>query len=119
MFEVDEAARIITDAADPDANIIFGAVIDENFTGEVKCTVIATGFDMTDLDSTPAIGIPAKRPLSEALSTSAPIGGTRADIKEASSMEAKSTAAQFDEEELEVPAFMRKTVSGSKMNSED
>ncbi len=121
MFEVDEAARIITDAADPDANIIFGAVIDENFTGEVKCTVIATGFDMADLDSVPAIGMPAKRPLAEALSSApTPMGGTRADTKEVSStMEAKSTAMQFDEEELEVPAFMRKTVSGSKVGSED
>ena len=45
MYEIDEAARIITEAADPDANIIFGAVIDEAMQGEVKITVIATGFD--------------------------------------------------------------------------
>ena len=45
MFEVDEAARIITEAADPDATIIFGAVISENYTGEIKITVVATGFD--------------------------------------------------------------------------
>lgn len=44
MFEVDEAARIITEAADPDANIIFGAVINDSYTGEMKVTVIATGF---------------------------------------------------------------------------
>jgi len=44
MYEIDEAAKIITDAADPDANIIFGAVLDDNYTGEVKITVIATGF---------------------------------------------------------------------------
>jgi len=45
MFEVDEAARIITEAADPDATIIFGSVINDNYTGEIKITVIATGFD--------------------------------------------------------------------------
>ena len=45
MYEIDEAARIITEAADPDANIIFGAVIDEAMQGEVKITVVATGFD--------------------------------------------------------------------------
>ena len=45
MFEVDEAARIITEAADPDATIIFGSVINENYTGEIKITVVATGFD--------------------------------------------------------------------------
>lgn len=44
MYEVDEAAKIITEAADPEANIIFGAVINENYNGEMKITVIATGF---------------------------------------------------------------------------
>lgn len=45
LFEVNEAAAIITDAADPDANIIFGAVIDETLGNEVRVTVIATGFE--------------------------------------------------------------------------
>jgi cell division protein FtsZ len=47
MFEVDEAARIISSAADPDANIIFGAVIRDDFSDQVRITVIATGFDET------------------------------------------------------------------------
>ncbi|SDF07000.1 cell division protein FtsZ [Sporolituus thermophilus] len=45
LFEVNEAAEIIARAADPEANIIFGAVIDEKFNDEVRVTVIATGFD--------------------------------------------------------------------------
>lgn len=45
LFEVNEAAEIIAQAADPEANIIFGAVIDENMEAEVRVTVIATGFD--------------------------------------------------------------------------
>ncbi|MPN48395.1 Cell division protein FtsZ [bioreactor metagenome] len=45
LFEVNEAAEIIANAADPEANIIFGAVIDERFQDEVRVTVIATGFD--------------------------------------------------------------------------
>jgi len=45
LFEVNEAADIISQAAHPDANIIFGAVQDANFDGHVKITVIATGFD--------------------------------------------------------------------------
>ena len=45
MTEVDEAAKIISQAADPDANIIFGAVIDDAMVDQVKITVIATGFD--------------------------------------------------------------------------
>lgn len=45
LFEVNEAAEIIAEAADPEANIIFGAVIDENLKDEISVTVIATGFD--------------------------------------------------------------------------
>lgn len=45
LFEVNEAAEIIAQAADPEANIIFGAVIDERLQDEVRVTVIATGFD--------------------------------------------------------------------------
>jgi cell division protein FtsZ len=45
LFEVNEAAEIIAQAADPEANIIFGAVIDERLEDEVRVTVIATGFD--------------------------------------------------------------------------
>lgn len=45
LFEVNEAAEIIAQAADPEANIIFGAVIDERMEDEVRVTVIATGFD--------------------------------------------------------------------------
>lgn len=45
MSEVDEAAKVITSQADPDAQIIFGAAIDENLIDQVKVTVVATGFD--------------------------------------------------------------------------
>jgi cell division protein FtsZ len=45
LFEVNEAADVITQAAHQDANIIFGAVIDDSLGDEVKVTVIAAGFD--------------------------------------------------------------------------
>ena len=48
LLEVNEAAEIIAQAADPDANIIFGAVIDESITDEIRVTVIATGFGEGD-----------------------------------------------------------------------
>ena len=51
MREVDEAAKIIIDAASPDANIIFGQSIDETMTDQIKITVIATGFDTDDIRS--------------------------------------------------------------------
>lgn len=47
LHEVAEAARIISDAVDPDANIISGMVIDESMSDEMKVTVIATGFDQS------------------------------------------------------------------------
>ena len=44
LFEVNEAAEVVTGAADQNANVIFGAVIDDSLTDEVRVTVIATGF---------------------------------------------------------------------------
>ncbi len=48
MFEVDEAAKVVTESASEEANIIFGTVIDDKSAGEIKVTVIATGFDPTE-----------------------------------------------------------------------
>lgn len=45
LFEVNTAAELVQKSADPDANIIFGAVIDESLNDEIIITVIATGFD--------------------------------------------------------------------------
>ncbi len=49
LHEVSEAANIIQEASDPDANIIFGTVIDRGMQGKVKVTVIATGFNRDDV----------------------------------------------------------------------
>src|SRR5690606_20982757 len=48
LFEVNEAAEIIHSVAHPDANIIFGAVIDDEMGDEIRVTVIAAGFDRWD-----------------------------------------------------------------------
>ncbi|MDA1208633.1 MAG: cell division protein FtsZ [bacterium] len=115
MFEVDEAARIITEAADPDANIIFGAVIDENFTGEVKCTVIATGFDDIKPSETYQMSTSAFKPLENIGAPGSFSSNYESKRKEGvpgqSLLEAKSTSIDLNEEELEVPAFMRKPIS--------
>jgi cell division protein FtsZ len=49
LFEINEAATLVSDAAHPEANIIFGAVIDDTLGDEVKVTVIAAGFDSGQL----------------------------------------------------------------------
>jgi cell division protein FtsZ len=78
LHEVSEASNIIHDAADPEANIIFGAVLDDRMKAEVKITVIATGFD--------------RRP--ENVSTAA-----------AAVMSSKPSHSSPD---LEIPAFLRR-----------
>jgi len=45
MHEIEEAAKLIHDSVDPEANIIWGTVLDENLTGEIRVTLVATGFD--------------------------------------------------------------------------
>lgn len=55
LFEINEAAEIISQAADPDANIIFGVMIDDNLQDEVRVTVIATGFDHKKKESPPEL----------------------------------------------------------------
>ncbi|MCW2603064.1 MAG: cell division protein FtsZ, partial [Pseudonocardiales bacterium] len=49
LFEINEAATLVAESAHPDANIIFGAVIDDTLGDEVKITVIAAGFDSGEL----------------------------------------------------------------------
>lgn len=91
MFEVDEAARIITEAADPDATIIFGAVVNDSYTGEIKVTVIATGFDDSRREK-PSFFQREHAGLSQQSSSSQP-------------MQNKPVESEFD-----IPAFIRKKV---------
>ncbi len=90
MFEVDEAAKIITEAADPNANIIFGAVINEQYTGEVKITVIAAGFDEESAKLT------AARKKDTLGKVTQPVGTVN--------------RIKILEEELDIPAFIRNKV---------
>jgi cell division protein FtsZ len=86
MFEVDEAARVITEAADPEANIIFGAVINDSYTGEIKITVVATGFDYKQSEGS------LVRP--------------KSTFQSADSLPIKQT-----ENELDIPAFIRQKMN--------
>jgi cell division protein FtsZ len=90
MNEVDEAAKVITAEADPDAQIIFGAAIDEKLIDQIKVTVVATGFDESRkrfVQVTPA---------------------PDADIKEQIGLSNGETQQdQIDEDEFDVPTFLR------------
>ena len=63
LAEVSEASVIIYSAAHEDANIIFGAVVDPNMEGQVKITVIATGFDPARVASSPASQVTKETPV--------------------------------------------------------
>lgn len=105
MYEVDEAARIITESIDSDANIIFGATINEHYTGEIKITVVATGFD-EDTNS-------KFRETWVAASKANPFG--KKSINEAKPMNIQSSAPRAvssanPAEDYDVPAFLRKKI---------
>jgi cell division protein FtsZ len=104
LNEIHEAAEIIGQAADSDANIIFGAVINPQMEGEVKVTLIATGFDRgKSVGSRPSQDRP--RPLRP--------GGDEADLFEprsGSRFPSRERGSGFDDDDddLDVPAFMRR-----------
>lgn len=108
MFEVDEAARIISSAADPDANIIFGAVIKNDLADQIKITVIATGFDeararIAQISKTPSPpvvqGVVSELPKKEDSEEEKP------DLEE--KVPYKVEEDVFGEK-FEIPAFLRK-----------
>ncbi len=103
MFEVDEAARIITEAADPQANIIFGAVVNEAFTGEIKVTVIATGFEKKASESIPRETASFRR-----------LGQGGGFMSGDSHSASAATSKPNQGDDLEVPAFMRKSLNKSQ-----
>jgi cell division protein FtsZ len=84
LFEVNEAASIIKQTAHPDVNLIFGAVIDEKMSDEVRVTVVATGFDNAE---------PRPRVARTATAAAEPV---------------EFPVPTFDKEDLEIPAFLRR-----------
>jgi cell division protein FtsZ len=88
LFEVNEAAEVVTSAADVNANVIFGAVIDDSMSDEVRVTVIATGFG------------PVRRPRKRApVRERVPAGPATAPRG--------AEAFEIPDEVLDVPSFLR------------
>lgn len=130
MHEVAEAAKIITGSADSDAKVIFGAVVDDGLKDEIKITVIATGFEDRDRARvlqttkfatgaqflTPAPFAPAKmketvkaEPLQKTKMIEVPdetfvVSGNRGRRNQ-------TPQEVTEEEDLEIPAFIRKKMS--------
>lgn len=108
MYEVDEAAKIITKSVDADAKIIFGAVIDEALTDEVRITVVATGFE----EGARKKPVRAERPQVASLSYDDLAAARQPEIEdEPSVFTARALTeepAEEEQEELDIPAFIRK-----------
>ena len=102
LFEVNEAAEIIHAAADPEANIIFGAVIDDRMGNDVKISVIATGFDQAR---------PLKRidqPMYKRQVEQRPADRPTAAVAPAPGVTKVHEEKKFDLNDLEVPSFLRR-----------
>src|SRR5437763_473083 len=113
IHEVEEAARIVQEAAHEDANIIFGAVIDPNMGDEVRMTVIATGFsEKKEAQSSngKVLDLPRVPRSSPAPGVGAGVGvgaGAGSWRRRAGEMRAEGEGALGDAD-LEVPAFLRR-----------
>ncbi|MCD5385133.1 cell division protein FtsZ [Candidatus Gracilibacteria bacterium] len=105
MFEVDEAAKIITESIDPDANIIFGATINEEYNGELKLTVVATGFDQ-ETNKSHSEAVKAKASISNPFGRK-PVTDSRV-IPASNSTLTSSPSSAASKNDLDVPSFLRK-----------
>jgi cell division protein FtsZ len=99
LAEVNEAMNVIHEAADPDANIIFGTLPDDEMSNSMKITVIATGFD-----------VESRRPLSEQQPRVLPAGYKSGASGTGNAVTPANSNAADPLEDLDVPTFIRKRV---------
>lgn len=106
MAEVDEAARIIAEHCDADANIIFGASIDQRLSDQVRITVIATGFDETRARLAQMTNVAVKPQISDL---------EEENDGEPTSQQEELKISENDEfgEKFKIPAFLRQGRFGS------
>ncbi|MBV8789067.1 MAG: cell division protein FtsZ [Mycobacterium sp.] len=115
LFEINEAASLVQDAAHQDANIIFGTVIDDSLGDEVRVTVIAAGFDATGAGRKPVIGGSTEEKGGAHRIESARAGKLTSTLFEpvdAVSVPLQTNGATLniggDDDDVDVPPFMRR-----------
>ena len=122
MQEVDQAAQLIYEVVDPDANIIFGATIDKDKGSDLELTILATGFD-ADSQTILSPNSPPSTFAEETNNTEPDsfekVDGGKSNQNQSSpsgwgssGISSKSKSAQDDNDDLEVPAFLRRRKSG-------
>jgi cell division protein FtsZ len=120
LFEINEAASLVQDAAHQDANIIFGTVIDDSLGDEVRVTVIAAGFDASGPGRKPIVGSgqsTGQSSSSDGASTIAAgkhgkVSSSLFEPADALSVPVPTNGATFDiggeDDDVDVPPFMRR-----------
>lgn len=117
MEEVDKAAKVIAQAADPDANIIFGTTIKEDQMDQISITVIATGFDQTRArfrEFNPMGANPLPQPHFQQPQQQQPQYQAQDDTNsvsasdDTSSDDSEEVQVEENKDELEIPAFLRR-----------
>ncbi len=112
LYEVNQAAALIRETAHPDVNLIFGAVIDDKMGDNIRITVIATGFDHAG--TTPVrrrVQVPAQQPVAVGVTNRSAGAAQSADPAQPAQGQGglfDFPVRQFDQDNLEVPAFLRR-----------
>lgn len=111
LFEINEAASLVQDAAHPDANIIFGTVIDDSLGDEVRVTVIAAGFDVSGPGRKPVMGETGGAHWIES-AKAGKLTSTLFEPVDAVSVPLHTNGATLsiggDDDDVDVPPFMRR-----------
>ncbi|CKP10289.1 cell division protein FtsZ [Mycobacterium tuberculosis] len=111
LFEINEAASLVQDAAHPDANIIFGTVIDDSLGDEVRVTVIAAGFDVNGPGRKPVMGETGGAHRIES-AKAGKLTSTLFEPVDAVSVPLHTNGATLsiggDDDDVDVPPFMRR-----------
>ena len=107
LFEVNEAAEIISKAAHPEANIIFGAVIDESMGEEVRVTVIATGFEPRGAVNT-KLDFLTDAPLTETTEQPQVEAPKEPSIFDTGPVIEKDKIPELESDEIDIPTFLKK-----------
>lgn len=111
LFEINEAASLVQDVAHPDANIIFGTVIDDSLGDEVRVTVIAAGFDVSGPGRKPVMGETGGAHRIES-AKAGKLTSTLFEPVDAVSVPLHTNGATLsiggDDDDVDVPPFMRR-----------
>jgi cell division protein FtsZ len=112
LYEINQAASIIRETAHPDVNLIFGAVIDENMSDEIRITVIATGFEhpspmmrqMAQMSRANGVNNNRVMPTRPPVRETAPVQPASSPARQ----ETPPAQSSFRVNDLDIPAFLRK-----------